>query len=172
MSASLPLLYLSILWAFAGTIDRVVASVGGQLVTESDVALERELAQIDLQSGPFWDPIHTDPLQRLMDAALVRLLAGDVSLYAPPEAQLNARLEALRRTVGDRDRWEAFLRRHGLDEDGVRTLLRRRLVVHRYLERNLALQTSSSAESMQKCDMWLTEQRPRYRIRVIPPETP
>ena len=172
MVTPLTLALLTLLSAFADTIDRVVAAVGEQLVTESDVTLEQELAQMDRGAGPFWDFDHAVPLQRLIDASVVRQLAGDVNLYAPSEDQITARLEAVRRSAGDREQWQGFLRRHGLDEEALRTMLRRRLVVERYLERNLALQAASRTESIQRCDAWLAEQRSRYRIRIIQPEKP
>lgn len=153
--------------AHAIVFDRVVAQVQQQLVLASEVALEDELTQHDPGALPFWSR-SGPPLDVLVQATVLRVAAGDVGLYQPDEADVAARLEAVRRTFEARADWEGFLNRHGLDEVRLSRVLRRRLVAERFLRRNVQA-------SLDTPDLWVAEARAmitqlesRVRIRYVP----
>jgi len=126
------------------------------------------LAGLDDSPSPFWDRTRSDPAERLVDAAVVRHLAADVSVYHPEEEVVRTRLEHIRSQFPDREAWQGFLRTWGLDEDALRTILRRRLVVERYLARNLQADPADRQVWLEACDRYLSEVRPRLRIRAVP----
>lgn len=166
--------------ARAEVIDRVVAVVEEQLVTASDVALEADLARIDESPVPFWIVGHGDSLHRLIDAAVIRELAGDVALYRPSDEAVGARIEAMRgrfRSPGaepgaaggrDRSAWQAFLARRGLDEESLRGIVERRMVVEAYLSRNVPVAPTDPEGFVEAVDRILAVAEERLRIREIP----
>lgn len=162
----------AVLWlgtARAEVVDRVVAQVDQQLVLASDVTLETDLARRDLGQLPFWAPDHHDPLTRLIEAAVLRVASGEVGLYQPTTAEVDARLEAVRASFVDRASWTEFLRIHGIDEAALARVLRRRLVAERFLARNLQVSPDDEQQWLRDCDRLLQQLRARVRIREIPP---
>lgn len=155
--------------AQAEVIDRVVAVVEEQLITASDVALEGDILRYDASPVPFWSRRHGDALHRLIDAAVIRELTGDVALYRPTDEQVGARVEAMRDRFDDRARWQAFLSSRGLDEDGLRVLIERRMIVESYLTRNIAIPVSQDDAFVAAVEALLDPVEKRLRIREVPP---
>jgi len=161
------LLYVSSV-ARAEVIDRVIYVVEDQVVLQSDVDFEKVIIPLDASPSPFWDRPGIDAEQIVVDAAIIRELAGDIALYQPPDDAVRARVEAMRQRFPDRASWGAFLSGRGLDEDGLRALIRRRMVVERYLARTLRADPTDKAAWWASCNALLTEVRPRMRIRYVP----
>lgn len=163
----------TLLWAVltlsaaAETVDRVVVVVGEQLVLDSDLQLETALRRLDRPALPFWR-VPAPPLRRLTDAAIIRQLAGDVGVYQPSEAQVTQRLEAVRARAIDRAHWEAFLTGWGHSEESLRIELRGRMVVERYLERNVQQDPTDEDAWLRAVDALLARARPRLYIREVP----
>lgn len=160
-----------ILSARAEVIDRVVAAVDEQLITSSDVALELDLSRLDASPVPFWTRGHGDSLHRLVDAAVIRELAGDIALYQPSDDALGVRIDAMRARFPERAAWESFLARRGLDEDGLRSLIGRRMVVEAYLLRNIATPPGDADAFIEQVDALTERAEKRMRIRLIPEST-
>lgn len=158
--------------ARADVVDRVVAVVEEQILMDSEVRLEGVLAPLDSSPSPFWAADRATPVDRLIDAAVIRELTGDVSLYQPPEAEVRGRLEAVRAKFPNAQAWTAFLTSWGLDEDGLRAVLRRRISVERWLARNVQASASDRPAWQAALDQTLTPYRNRYRIRVVPVHGP
>ncbi|MEM6928531.1 MAG: hypothetical protein AAF602_16465 [Myxococcota bacterium] len=150
-------------------VDRVVADVGGQLVLLSDVNRETVLAEVDVGGTPFWDPTWQSPEERLIDAAIVRTIAADVALYEPTRKDVERRLEAIRARFPNRRGWRAFLDRIAVDETRLGFILCRRLVVDRYLRRNLLADPADPDAFKAAAELHLGELRSVARIRRIPP---
>ena len=165
------LLLLFAVPAWASPVDRVVAVVESELVLASEVRIEAELAPLDHSTSPFWDATRSQPLERLIDAAVVRIAAADVALYQPPDEDIAARREAIHIQFTDRRSWEAFLQRHGLDEDGLEVVLRRRMVVERYLSRNVLIDLQDRAAWLGAAGQLLSALRERMRVRRIDEES-
>ena len=155
--------------ASAALVDRVVAVVQSELVLDSEVGLEAELAALDTSTTPFWDPDRTTPQTRLVQSAAIRVVAEDVDLYAPPAEAVRARREAIRRSFETRSLWLAFLKRHGLSQEGLDQVLWRRMVTERYLARNLAMPPSDPTY-VPEMEALIAAIVTRMRVRLIDPE--
>lgn len=169
--------YSSIVWWFPlgialasppTLVDRVVADVDGELVLLSDVDREAILAAVDPGGTPFWKPGWLPPQERLIDAAIVRAIARDVRLYEPTRNEVTLRLEGVRAQFPSRREWRAFLDRLALDEARLEVILRRRLVVDRYLRRNLLADPDDPRAFESAAAKHLTELRAVTRIRRVP----
>ncbi|MBT3221248.1 MAG: hypothetical protein HN348_19370 [Proteobacteria bacterium] len=167
------LAFLIITWwstvASALVVDRIEVVVDDQLVMTSEVQLEEVLATLDAAQSPFWAPNHKDALERLVDAAVIRQVSGDLKLYVPADEQVRQRVEDIRQQFANRGAWSDFLQRWGLDEVMLRTTIRRRMVVERYLARNVQSNPLQRNVWLADCDTLLLQLRERLRIRRPPP---
>jgi hypothetical protein len=155
------------LLARAQVVDRVVAVVQGQPLLASEVALEADLARLDPSPLPQWRA-GRDPESLAVDALVLRLAAADIGLYQPSQEAVVERVGALREALGPQ--WTVFLARHGLDEDRIGPAVRRRMVVERFLARNLPTDPADAEAWLAEYDLALTALRARgLRIRTIPP---
>lgn len=154
--------------AHAGVVDRVVLVVEDELVLASDIRLEAVLTTLDDAPLPFWRRAHHDPARRMEEAALIRAMAAGVQLYQPDDADVAARVAAIRARLGPDDAWVAFKSLWGLDDDAVTGLVRRRMIVERFLSRNLPESPDDADRWLEACHALLDQVRPRYRIRRIP----
>lgn len=154
--------------ASAGVVDRVVFVVEEELVLASEVRLEAVITGVDVAPLPFWTRAHATPTERLEKAALVRALTKGMVLYDPEPSEVQARLEAIQRRIGGPEAWRAFRQLWGLDDDAARRLVRRRMLVERYLSRNLTEDPGQPEDWLAACDALLDELRPRFRVREIP----
>ena len=157
--------------AVAAPLDRVVVVVESELVMESQVRLEAALAPLDQSPSPFWDARRSTPLGRLVEAAVFRLAATDVALYQPETDDVVVRRELIRQAFRNRASWNAFLTLHGLDEASLDVVIRRRMIVERYLRRNLQLPPDKEDDlktwtlAMQRLEQVLEQ---RMRVRLVP----
>jgi hypothetical protein len=119
----------------AETIDRVLAVVGGQLITLSDVTAARDLG---LQSpGAAPDPVRA-VLNKLIDRELV---LAEVDRYAPPEpsaAAVDREVQIVRARFASQAAFDAALARSGIDEKHLRETLREDLRMRAYLDQRFA----------------------------------
>lgn len=152
-------------------LDRVVAVVGDRLVLSSDVALERALAWRDPRPLPLAERGDRGTLDVLVDAAVIRALAGDVGVYQPTPAEVRERLASLRDTWEDPGEYIRFLAAFSLDEERLSGLLYARIVVERYLQRAVILPSQTAGESelqlRRRYDAWIQEARARIQIRMV-----
>lgn len=155
--------------ARAEVVDRVLYVVEDQVVLLSDVELDRVIDPLDASTSPFWTRPGVDAERRVVDAAILRELAGDVSLYQPSDEAVRERVEAVRRQFPDAVRWTAFLDGWGLSEESLGAAIRRRMVVERYLARTLRADPADPRAFQAACDALLDEARPRVRIRYVEP---
>lgn len=158
----------------ATLLDRIEAVVGDRLVMASDVALEAVLAARDPSPVPVLRARQRDPLEALIDAAVIRGLAGAVSLYQPEDAALRERLDGLRSSWEDPQDYAAFLKRFGLDEDRLAGAIYSRMVIERYVHRNVGLAAEAANEDeaayLARYQSWIDAQRRRVVIRVVAPQ--
>ena len=148
-------------------VDRIVIVVDEELVLSSEVRLEAVLTGLDAPTLPFWTLENGTSLERMEQAAIVRALAAGVDLYDPPAEEIEERLARLRERFGGPESWNAFEQLWGLDERSLARILRRRLLVERYLSRNLAEDPSDREVWLSACRDLLDEVRPRFRIRHL-----
>ncbi len=164
---ALPLLCLALSNPAHGErIDRVVAVVGNRVVTEGDVAFEEALgdrvgcpvAVLCEPDRPAWD--------RLVDLAVVRGLAGDAATYRPTPADVELRVAEVRDAFSPPSAWPDFLERFGLTEDTLAGLLYSRIVVERYVHRNVVLPTLAKGGDEAACGSAWREAIAAWRAQV------
>ncbi len=155
-------------------IDRVVAvveeqTVDARIITASDLALERDL------SARAPDPVLAlcsrdgDPLTALIEQAVIRGLAGGVGIYQPSPAEVREHLQRIRAASLTPEDWQQWLQLHGLDEDRLAGLVYSRMVVERYIRRNLDLTVESATEeaSIHRYEAWITGLLARTSVRTV-----
>ena len=150
-------------------IDRVVVVVDNRIVTASDISLEEDLS-IRAPSPVLALALRT-PQDVLIDRALIRGLANEVSVYQPSQVDVRQRLTALRATFTGPEDWRLFLQRHGMSEDDLAGRLFSQMVVERYVRRNIELASQANRESREeylaKYNEWITAHRAVSQIRMV-----
>ncbi len=164
------LLPLLLATANAEMVDRIEVVVEQDLVMTSDITIDGILQDLDDSPSPFWSKRPQKPVDRLADAALIRHLAGELAIYQPSQVQVDQRLDTLTNDhFPTQAAWTKFLDTWGLDQAAVRSLLRRRMVVERYLARNLQHTPVDTPQWWEAYDMLMSPQRARARIRYVEP---
>jgi hypothetical protein len=112
-------------------IDRVLAIVAGDVITQSDVLLARDLQLVSTGQA-------SDPAREILTALIERtLVLAEVERYAPPEpasGEIDRRLEAIRARFPSEDAFDAALSRAGVEQRHVRERLRQDLRIDAYIE--------------------------------------
>jgi len=142
----------------AETIDRVLAVVGGQIITLSDVNAARDLGLIAVATGA--EPIRSVLLQ-LIDR---ELMLAEVDRYAPPEPTPDAidrELAVVRARFASPQDYAAVLERNGVDERHVRELIRQTLRIDAYQEQRFS---GADARRAALIEEWLAGLRRRGDI--------
>lgn len=154
----------------AAELDRVVAAVEGQTITASDVALEAALARRSPSPVPPLQESRADPLEALVDRAVLRALAGRAAVYQPDEIELRERARELVDSFEDPRDWAEFQRVHGLDPDRLSAALRTLVIAERYVHRNVGLALPEGAGEVEyrlAYERWMAPRRERARVRRI-----
>ena len=154
-------------------LDRVVAVVQDRIITASDVRLEEALARFDPSPIEVLQRRRSEsPVEVLIDAAVIRSLAGDIALYAPSTTEVQRRYDAVRTHFDTRLAFQAFLRGHGLSSEVLAGRLYARMVAERYVGRNVQLASEaageSASESYTRYLEWVATERERVSLRRVP----
>ena len=144
--------------------DRIVAVVGDRLVLASDVSLEAALAPFEPTPVARLMNAAKDPQQAAIDRAIVRGLAGNAAIYVPTDDEILTRQRQLRAAFPDDATWARFRQTHGLQAERLQSHLYSRLVVDRYILRNVKADDLPAAYSD-----WIKPHRARTSIRMVPP---
>lgn len=150
----------------AVVVDRIVAVVGERLVLQSDISLESALTSLESESGLEPHLWAVEPLQAAIDRAILRGLAGNAAIYVPPESEVQNHVARLRAQFPTLERWVEFLRENGLDPDRISSLVYSRLVVARYVQRNLSRHEGMTPRA--SYEAWMTVHRARTPLRMVP----
>lgn len=141
--------------ARAETIDRVLAVVAGQLITQSDVTAATDLG---LQSADgAADPVRA-VLSKLIDRELV---LAEVDRYAPAEPTADAvdrEVQRVRQRFPSPAAFDAALARSGIDEKHVRETLRQDLRMRAYLDQRFSIAVDRRVDLV---DEWMAGLRRR-----------
>jgi parvulin-like peptidyl-prolyl isomerase len=139
----------------AETIDRMLAVVGGQMITLSDVTAARDLG---LQTaGTSADPVRSI-LSKLIDRELI---LDEVERYAPPEPSPQAvddELATVRGRFASPAAFDLALARSGMDEKQVREILRQDLRIRAYEDQRF---TPADPRRQALIDQWIAGLRRR-----------
>jgi hypothetical protein len=140
-------------------IDRVLAVVGGDVITLSDVRAALTLGRVQVSNAA--DPVRV-VLSQLVDRAL---LLAEVNRFAPPEPSplaIDAALESVVARFPSPDTFDATLERLGVDRAFVRDLLREDLRIRAYLDQRFTAQTVDEQRTL--VDAWIEGLRRRADI--------
>ena len=112
-------------------IDRILATVGGTLILQSDAVAAVRLGLIQVPSG------QRDPLQWTLDRLIERrLMLLEVERFGPPEPDLidvDTRLTDIDRRIGSGERLDTILRETGWSVGQLRLWVRDDLRLEAYL---------------------------------------
>ncbi len=157
-------------------VDRIVAVVGDRLVLLSDIQVELTLAARSPSPLSVLRRRQAEPLDMLIDAAILRGLAGETSVYQPSAAEVRSRLDAFQATFTDPADLRRWLDQSGLDDERLRGLIYARLVVERYVQRNVGLPSEAANEgaeaSFERYRLWVEGQRSEAAIRLVSARQP
>ena len=139
----------------AETIDRVLAVVGGQVITLSDVVAATDLG---LQSpDAAADPVRA-VLTKLIDRELV---LAEVDRYAPAEPTaeaVDAEVQRVRQRFPSAEAFNAALARSGIDEQHLRETLRQDLRMRAYLDQRFSASPTQRSSAITE---WMSGLRKR-----------
>lgn len=157
--------------AIAAPLDRVLFVVGERIVTESDVAFETFFDTFDQSPVPALEDDQRPVNERLLDIAVVRQLAGDISVFQPSAAEVRTRADAALAYWPRADDGLAALRTWGLDEPAFLGFVYSRLVVERCIRRSVPLPSEpvtpeALAAWNTRYGAWIAEVRARTEVRV------
>lgn len=126
-------------------IDRILAVVGEQIITLSDVR-----AALQFRLVP--DDVSTDPVQAALQRLIERrLVLAEVERYAqpdPPAAAVDAALADRRSRFPDDAAFDAALARSALSLEGLRRFLRDSLRIEAYLGQRFASVAQPSEQEL------------------------
>jgi hypothetical protein len=116
-------------------IDRILAIVAGDVITQSDVRLARDLQLVSPNPS-------NDPTREILTVLIERaLVLAEVERYAPPEpasGEIDRRLQTIRARFPSPEAYEAALSRAGVEERHVRERLRQDLRIEAYIAERFA----------------------------------
>jgi hypothetical protein len=144
--------------ARAEIIDRILAVVGGDLITLSDVTAARDLG---LQSAAGAADPTREILSKLIDRELV---LTEVERYGPPEPTteaVDAEVRQVRARFASTSAYTDALLRSGVDETHLRETLRQDLRIRAYEDQRFA---SAGERRQALVDEWIAALRRRATI--------
>jgi hypothetical protein len=149
--------------ARAEVIDRIMAVVGGQPITLSDVNAALQFHIVEPPAGT------RDPLAYAMDRLVDRtLMLAEVDRFQPPEpdpVEMTIRIEELERRAGSTAAFEKSLAVTGTTREQLRRRIRDDLRITTYLNQRFGANTSP-AERDAAIAAWLAELRRRAEITI------
>ena len=157
------LIFCVLLFAFCfpargEVIDRVLAVVGGNLITLTDVNAAYDLGLVAPQTSG--DRVR-EVLSRLIDR---ELQLAEVDRYAPPEptaAEIDREVEVVRGRFASPEAFESTLARSGIDLAHLRETLRGNLRIRAYLDRRFS---TADSRRQQVVEDWIAGLRRRADV--------
>ena len=131
--------------ARADVIDRILATVGGALILQSDAVAAARLGFVEL-------PAQGDRLQFTLDRLIERrLMLIEVDRYAPPEPPrplLDQRMQQIDQRIGSGERLDAILRETGFTVEQLRLYVRDDLRIEAYVQQRFGTAYRPSDEEV------------------------
>ena len=131
--------------ARADVIDRILATVGGALILQSDAVAAARLGFVEL-------PAQGDRLQFTLDRLIERrLMLIEVDRYAPPEPPrpvLDERMQQIDQRIGSGERLDAILRETGFTVEQLRLYVRDDLRIEAYVQQRFGTAYRPSDEEV------------------------
>lgn len=149
--------------AHAEVIDRILAVVGGQPVTLSDVTAARQFGLVEPPAGT------ADPVAYVIDQLIDRtLMLAEVDRFQPPEpdpVEMTIRVEALERRAGSAAAFDKTLAITGMTREQLRRHIRDDLRMTTYLNQRFgAAGTNARSAAIAS---WVADLRRRADVTVL-----
>ena len=129
----------------ADVIDRILATVGGALILQSDAVAAARFGFVEL-------PPQGDRLQFTLDRLIERrLMLIEVDRYAPPEparSLLDERMQQIDQRIGSGERLDALLRETGFSVEQLRLYVRDDLRIESYVQQRFGTAYRPSEEEI------------------------
>lgn len=129
----------------AEVIDRILATVGGALILQTDAVAAVRLGFVQ-------PPATADGLQWTMDRLIERrLMLIEVDRYGPPEpdfAQVDQRMQQIDARIGSGERLDAILRETGLSVAQLRLYVRDDLRIEAYTQQRFGATFQPAEEAV------------------------
>ncbi len=135
-----------------------IARVGDMVITAQEFTrdLAQRAMQISQEQGQQVNPDDPDfraaTLAQMIDARVLRWVASRAVTVTDEE--LNREYERGRRIVGSEEKFQDYLKREGLDEVGLKALLRDRLAIEAYKKKKLDEAAVTEDEIKKLYDEW------------------
>ncbi|HEY2431192.1 MAG TPA: hypothetical protein VGI12_00865 [Vicinamibacterales bacterium] len=156
--------------AAADVIDRIMAVVGAQPITLSEVAAARQFQLVDVPPGT------ADPRGYALDRLIDRtLMLTEVDRFQPPEpdpAEVTARVDRFRERAGSEAAFAKALAVTGTTADQLRRFVRDSLRMDTYVNQRFGA-IIDPAERTRAIAAWAADLRRRAQITVLyhPPQS-
>lgn len=148
----------------AEIIDRVLAVVGGVVITQSDATAALDLGLVTLGSTD-------DPLAAALSQLVERqLMVVEVDRYAPPEPssdEVARRLQSIRARFPSAEVFEATLGRSGVDETRLGQMLRAQLRIDAYLDQRFSVPPLTRERRETLIGEWVSGLRRRTDVTYL-----
>jgi len=129
----------------AEVIDRILATVGGGLVLQSDAVAAVRLGFVQVPAG-------REPLQWTLDRLIERrLMLIEVDRFGPPEPpllEIDRRVQQVDERIGSGERLDAILRETGLSVEQLRLYVRDDLRIEAYIQQRFGATFQPSEEDI------------------------
>ena len=134
-------------------VDAVAAVVERRVITRSEVDVEARLTLVERGAAtplgvPLDDAFRAAMLEALLVEELLALEARRTAGIVVREVDVDAALQRLRARLDDEGGYETFLLRSALDEEALRAILRRQLMVRALLGRWLQTTPPADADAL------------------------
>ena len=153
----------------AVVVDKMVATINGELVTYSDVLWQLALqptSVLDNPSGPELARV----LRLIIDQRLIMQEAEKLPSIGSNDQEVEAELNQLIKQFPSQTEFEQRVRRVGLNAEQLREIVRRRLRVEKYLDfrfRNFVVVTQKEVADYYR-DVWIRRFQQRSPGRIVP----
>ena len=127
--------------ASAEIIDRVLAVVGGVVITQSDATAAHELGLVNI--GETDDPL-AFALAKLIDRQLMLTEVERYSPPDPPEEAVDRLVQSVRAKFPSAEAYMAALNRSGVDEARLRQILRDQIRIDVYLDQRFTSESRAT----------------------------
>jgi hypothetical protein len=148
----------------AEIIDRIMAVVGGQIITLSDVSAAQQFHLVEPPPGT--PDLVAFTVDRLIDRTLI---LAEVERFQPPEpdpVEMTIRIDALERPVGSPAAFDTLLAMSGMTRERLRRHIRDDLRITTYLNQRFGANTPP-AEREAAIRSWVVELRRRADVTVL-----
>lgn len=122
-------------------VDRVLARIGTEAITQTDVEALVEFGLIEARSAD-------EAAQKAIDRQLILKEVARFPPAEPPAADVDMQLAAMKARVGDR--LDRVLKTTGIDENRLRGLARETLRIRDYLQQRFGIAAQVSEEEARK----------------------